>query len=125
MALDEVVTVQPAVVTDQLEDAVARGGEAAASQLGVVLGGRLDWSERLLLPDFGRPVSHGEEQVTLFPVLRNGVDGAVVTVSFLAQDHVGLEFLAHRSSLVGGSSGLLQRHHLSLFGSDDVLQGVI
>jgi len=58
-------------------------------------------------------------------VLRDGLDGAVVAVGLLAQNHVRLELLADRGGLVGSGPGLLEGHDLTLLGADDLLQGVV
>lgn len=91
MALNEVLTVQPAIFSDQLEHAESGGREDASGQLSVMLRGRVDGRVGLLLPDFGCPVSHGQEQVLLLAVLREGLDGPVVGLNLLAEDDVVAE----------------------------------
>lgn len=68
VAIDEIVAVEPTVVADEVEDGLACGGEAAAGEVGLVVGGGVDRRGGFFLPDLGAPVADGEEEFGLFAV---------------------------------------------------------
>lgn len=125
LSVDEVLAVQPPVISDQVEDAVSGGRETTTRQLCVVLRGGLDGCESFLLPNLSRPVPYSQEEVTLLAVLWDGVDGAMVWVHFFAEDHIRVELFALGRVLVGHNASLLQGKHVALLSPDYVLEGII
>jgi len=125
VTIDEIVAVEPAVVADEVEDGLACGGEAAAGEVGLVVGGGVDRRGGFFLPDLGAPVADGEEEFGLFAVLRDGEDGSVVTLAFLAEDDIGVEFGAGDRLLASLHLRFLEREQDALLGTDHHTVGAV
>lgn len=90
-----------------------------------VLGSGLNGGVGFLLPDLGTPVTHGQEQVSLFAVLGDGQDGAVVCLPVLAEDDVRVEFSALHGLCAALHLGFLEREQDALFGADHHAVGTV
>jgi hypothetical protein len=85
----------------------------------------LDRSRGVFLPDFSAPVSDSQKQVSLFAVLRDGENGAMVCLAVFAQNHVGVELGAGCGLLAALHLGFLQGQQDALLGADHHAVGAV